>query len=76
MADNWKVLPQGQRQTTQLNPGGTGFTTGWEVTFQVTDGPGTGITGQVFVPSAQYTPETVHAAIQAAVTQIQAVASL
>src|SRR5574337_625730 len=35
MADMWHIVPGGQRQSTQLNPSGTGFTDVWVITYQV-----------------------------------------
>lgn len=72
----WHVVQGGQRLTTQLTPAGNGFTDVWEVTYQIDSGPGTGTTGQVRVPAAQYNAETVKAAINAQVQHLHSIASL
>jgi hypothetical protein len=74
MADTWRVTSQ--RQTEELNPAGTGFETVWIVTYQVTAGPAQGATGQVSVPAAQYSADTVRQLIEDQVAAITDVASL
>lgn len=76
MATGWIIAPQGQRQGIELNPGGAGFQTVWEVTYQITDGPATGQTGIVRIPEPLYSAETVKGAVQAAVDRANAVAAL
>lgn len=76
MADAWTILPGGQSQTVELQPGGLGFRDVMEVRFQVTDGPAKGVYGQVAVPVANYDPDTVRALIDERVAQLNAVAGL
>lgn len=76
MAQDWAIVPGGQRQTTRLTPAGTGFQEVWEVTFTINTGPAAGTTAQVAVPASMYTPENVAAAIQARVDTLNAVQNL
>lgn len=76
MADSWTIAPQGQRQAIELNPGGTGFQTVWEVTYLITAGAAQGQTGSVRIPEPLYSPETVRATVQAAVDRATAIAAL
>lgn len=76
MADMWHIVPQGQRQSVQLNPAGTGFHNVWEITYQIDSGPAQGTTGMVQVPTEFYTADYVKQAIDAAVEQIDKVAGL
>lgn len=76
MADTWVIVPQGQRQTTQLAANGTGFVNIWEITYRVTGGPATGTQGVFRIPADLYTADNVKAGIQAAVDNLNAVASL
>lgn len=76
MADMWHILPQGQRQSTQLAPTGVGFADVWEITFQVDSGPATGTIGTVRVPVDLYTPDNVRDTINAQVAALDAVAGL
>jgi len=57
-AVSWRVT--GQMQTTRPSPSGE-FVDGWLITFTTAAGN----TGTVFVPSSQYTPDQVRAAIAA-----------
>lgn len=68
MADDYRVT--NQRQTTQLNAGQ--FQPVMQVTFEMTDGT----TGQVTVPLATYSSDTVKAAIEARVATLKDVAGL
>lgn len=68
MADNWRVV--NQRQTTREVNGK--FQPVKEVTFQTTSG----YTGSVYVPTATYSAETVKAAIDAEVTEVERVNQL
>lgn len=76
MADTWRIVPQGQRQTTELSPAGTGFRDVWEVTYEVTSGDAAGTTGIVRVPAETYSAETVSAAIEEQVEHLHNVAGL
>ncbi len=76
MAAQWSIVPQGQRLTVELSPGGTGFVNVWEITFRVTDGPASGTTSSVRIPAEQYNAESVKAAIDALVGHMNAVAGL
>lgn len=76
MADMWTILPQGQRQSTQLAPTGVGFTDVWEITFQVVSGPASGTIGTVRIPVDLYTPDNVRDTINDAVAKLDAVAGL
>jgi hypothetical protein len=76
MADMWHIVPQGQRQSTQLNAGGTGFQTVWEITYQIDSGPAQGTQAQVIIPSDFYSADYVKTAIDAAVAHIDEVAGL
>lgn len=74
MADMWHVIAQ--NLTTELSPTGTGFQTVWQVRYQVDSGPAKGTQGQVNVPADQHNAETVKAAIDAAVTNLDKIAGL
>jgi hypothetical protein len=76
MADMWHVVQNGQRQSTQLNAAGTGFSDVWEITFQVDSGPAQGTVGSVRIPQEFYTPEYVRSEIDKAVVALDAVAGL
>lgn len=76
MADMWHIVPGGQRQSTQLNPSGTGFTDVWEITYVVDSGPAQGTQGTVRIPQDFYTADYVKAQIDAAVTEMDKVAGL
>lgn len=76
MADMWHIVPGGQRQSTQLNPSGTGFTDVWEITYQVDSGPATGVQGTIRVPQDLYGADYIKAQIDAAVTALDQVAGL
>lgn len=76
MADMWHILPQGQRQSTQLNASGTGFQTVWEISYQIDSGPAQGTIAQVTIPAEFYTADYVNTAINAAVAEIDKVAGL
>jgi hypothetical protein len=68
MAETWRVVAGGQRQSTHLNPAGTGFTEIWEVPYEVHSGPAAGVRGIVRIPADAYSAEAVKAAIDEAVT--------
>lgn len=76
MADSWAIVPQGQRQTTELAANGTGFVNVWEITFRVTSGPATGTTGVYRIPADLYNATNVAAGIQAQVDALNEVAGL
>lgn len=76
MAATWRIVPQGQRQTTELSPAGTGFRDVWEVTYEVTQGDAAGTVGIVRVPAESYSADTVAAAIEDQVAHLHNVASL
>ncbi len=76
MADMWRIVPQGQRLSTELSPAGAGFHDVWEVTYEVTDGPAKGTVGMVKVPSETYSAEAVKEAVDAAVEHLHNVAGL
>jgi len=76
MADMWVVVPQGQRQTTELAPNGTGFVSVWEITYRVTSGPAAGTVGTFRIPADLYTADAVRDGIDAAVAALHDVASL
>lgn len=68
-AGTWKVT--GQNQVTEIQPGGTP-TQGVRVYYMT----GTGQSGNVFVPMAQYTPDGVTAAVSAAAATMDAIGTL
>lgn len=74
MADKWHVTSQSLQ--TELSETGVGFTPVWQVKYVVDSGPATGTRGHVNVPAEQFNKDTVKAAIDAAVTHLDAVASL
>ena len=76
MAETWRVIPQGQRLSTELSPSGAGFQDVWEVTYEITEGPAKGTVGMVKVPADIYTAEAVQEAIEAAVGHLHEVAGL
>lgn len=76
MADAWMILPGGQSQSVELQPGGVGFTDVMEVKFQVTDGPAKGTYGQVSIPLGLYTTDYVRTVIDERVASMNAVAGL
>lgn len=76
MADMWHIVPQGQRQSTMLNAGSTGFTDVWEITYQVDSGPAQGTQGTVKVPAEFYSADYVKQAIDKAVEALDKVAGL
>lgn len=76
MADQWRIVPQGQVSRTELSPGGGTFRQVWEITFEVTDGPAKGTISKVRVPEGQHDAETIKAAIDAEVARLNAVAGL
>lgn len=65
----YEILTQDQSE--ELAPNGT-FVDTWRITFQ---GP-SGTTGTVKIPANSYSPQTVDAAIQAALQNIEAVHAL
>ena len=74
MAQDWRVTSQ--RQSEQLNPGGTGFQTVMVVTYEVINGPAIGVTGSVSVPKSVYNAVTVAEMIQHDVDTHHEVASI
>lgn len=76
MADMWHIVQGGQRQTTQLNPSGTGFTDVWEITYQVDSGPAQGTQGTFRIAQEMYNADNVKAGIDAAVAELDRVAGL
>ena len=70
----WRIV--NQRQDTIISEVGPGFQTVWEVTYEVTSGPGTGTRGTIHVPVSQYNADTVKKAIDAAVYHVDQVAGL
>jgi hypothetical protein len=72
----WKIVPQGQRLSTELSPSGAGFRDVWEVTYEVIDGPATGTVGMVKIPAETYSAEAVQEAIDGAVAHLHNVAGL
>lgn len=76
MADTWHIVQGGQRQSTQLNASGTGFTDVWEITYQVDSGPATGTQGTIRVPQEFYSADYVKSQIDGAVAALDAVAGL
>lgn len=69
MADTWQVVAQTQQQT--LGPSGR-IETVWNVTFRTEHG----VTASVQIGANDYTPDKVHAAIQAQVDAIDAIHKL
>lgn len=69
MADGWQVV--GQRQSSVRSPSGA-FEDAMIVSYKTADGT----IGQVTVPMSQYSPEHVHALIDAQASQVSAVSSL
>ncbi|MGH3572322.1 MAG: hypothetical protein ACRDUW_10905 [Pseudonocardiaceae bacterium] len=76
MADTWVIVPQGQRQTTELATNGTGFIQTWEITFRITAGPASGTTGVFRIPADLYNTVNVQSGIQAQVDQLNEIAGL
>lgn len=76
MADAWAILPGGQSQSVELQPGGLGFRDVMEIKFQVVTGAAKGTYGQVNIPIDLYTPDYVREVIHARVEQLNAVAEL
>lgn len=74
MADNYTILTQ--KQNTTINPAGTGFSDVWEITYRVTDGPSKGTTGTVTVPEDDHNADYVKRAIEAKISDLDAVSSL
>lgn len=74
MAETWQVISQ--RQTEELNAGGTGFHTVWIVTYRITSGPGQGTTGNVKVDAQSYSAAHVRELIEANVSTHADVAAL
>lgn len=72
----WRIIPQGQRLTTELSPAGGGFHDVWEVTYEVTSGPAKGTFGTVKIPAESYSAEAVKEAIEAVVGHLHNVAEL
>lgn len=69
MADGWRVT--GQRQTTDLGPGGT-----FQDVIEVTYALDSGTVGSVRVPKAQYTSDNVARLIEAEVAELRNVENL
>lgn len=76
MEPTWRIVPQGQRLSTELSPAGAGFQDVWEVTYEVTSGPAKGTVGTVKIPASGYSAEAVQEAIDAAVANLHEVAGL
>lgn len=76
MADSWAIVPQGQRQTTELAADGRGFVNVWEITYRVTAGHAAGTTGTFRIPADLYNATNVAAGIQAQVDALNEVAGL
>lgn len=74
MAETFKLI--GQQQTSEINPGGTGFMEVWNVTAQVTSGPAKGTNFTVQVPSDEHNAETVGKMLAAKVVDLSAIAAL
>ncbi len=74
MADIYTVTSQ--RQTTQLNPAGTGFEEVWEVTYRAQGGAADGTVGKVIIPETRYTAEEVDARIRSVLEHVNNVAGL
>lgn len=74
MTDMWHITSQSLQ--TELNTTGVGFVPVWRVGYQVDQGPAKGTQGHINVPADQHNAETVKAAIDAAVYNIDKVASL
>lgn len=74
MADTWKVLSQ--KQSTEINPMGTGFEQVWVITYQVTSGPSRGTIGSISVPDEDHNPEFLGPEIQAKVDALDSIAGL
>lgn len=74
MADNYKVLTQGQ--TVQINPAGTGFEEVWDVTYKVVSGPAKGTVATVTLPTEDHEASAVQAAIESKIADLEAIASL
>ena len=74
MADNYTVVTQ--KQAVTINPSGTGFSDVWEITYRVTGGPSKGTTGTVTVPEEDHNADYVKAAIEAKISDLDAVSAL
>lgn len=74
MANNYTI--QSQSQGVQINPAGTGFEDVWEVTYKVTSGPAKGTVATVSVPAEDHNADTVQAAIEAKIADLEGVANL
>jgi len=74
MAKDYTVM--GQRQVTNINPMGTGFSHDWEVTYKVTSGPAKGSTSTVTIPQEDHNADYVDGAIREQMSNLHGVASL
>jgi hypothetical protein len=74
MAQDYRVISQ--RQTSQLNPGASGFENVWEITYRVTDGPAIGTVGTVTVNENDHNADAIASAIEAKISDLHAIADL
>lgn len=74
MADNYSIL--GQKQSTEVNPAGTGFMNVWEITYRVTDGPSKGTVATVTVPDEDHNADYIKGAIEEKIAKLDAIAGL
>lgn len=74
MAKGYKITHQ--KLGTALNEDGTGFSQQWNVGYMVTEGPATGVRGEVHSMDAMPNPEVIHAAISAMVENHHKIASM
>lgn len=74
MASNYSIVSQAQ--SIEINPGNTGFIPVWEITYRVTEGPAKGTVASVTVPEDSHTADDVQAAIEAKISDLEAIAKL
>lgn len=74
MADTYNILSQ--KQTSTINPAGTGFMEVWEITYKVTSGPANGTVATVQVPDDEHDAAHVKDAIETKIQALNAVAQL
>lgn len=65
-----------QSQSTEINPAGNGFMPVWNISYKVTTGPATGMSGTVQVTEDSHNATHVKAAIEAKIAALSDIASL
>lgn len=74
MAANYQILAQSQSQ--ELSATGMGFQDVWNISYKVTDGPSKGTVASVTVPESEHNVDAVQSAIEAKISDLDAIASL